>query len=159
MHSADDGRKKLEHHIRVDYSSITATAPIIQILPSYDRRSLGLFITLAFGERSFMVVSSQSDFDSSLSLSLHFPAHLQQYFEQSSMVFEPLFDISNARRNPDISLYCIGQCKYGTAIHPLFQFNAISHEIYCILCRIYESPRYYYHLSFVFLTLIAYTQQ
>jgi hypothetical protein len=131
--------------IKSDYSAVNAIASFIQVSqitrisnnqiePSRDKRSFGVFIPLAFGSSAYSVVSGRSDFDSSSAIALSFSSRVQKYFDQSTASIDQLYDIECTRSRYDIPVFCIGECRYGNAIHPLFRSHALAHEVYLIIC-------------------------
>ncbi len=127
----DVQRKWSDQYSRADYSVQSRTNTVIQILPSSDGQSLGVFSPLPFGSSGYSIVSRRYDFDSSAMLALTFPSKVFNYFDQSVCSVEQLIDIDSHRSN--VPIFCIGESRYGTVVHPLLRTHAIAHEMYYIL--------------------------
>ncbi len=124
-------RKWNDQYNRTDYSMQSRTNTVVQVLSSNDGQSLGVFSPLPFGSSGYSIVSRRYDFDSSATLALTFPSKVFNYFDQSVCSVEQLIDIDSHRSN--VPVFCIGESRYGTAIHPLLRTHAIAHEMYYIL--------------------------
>jgi hypothetical protein len=129
-------------HKNLDYSITTAVIPTIHIEFSFDKQSIGIFTPLSFGSSGYIISSSRRDYDSAQSLSSNFDVRYQNCFTGAAMV-ERLVDIECIKKTTMIPIFCIGECKYGTVVHPLFRDHHIAHEIYCITHMIQESHSIY----------------
>jgi hypothetical protein len=138
----------------VDYSTKQIVRPSIKvlfipqftnpqkILPS-NNSDFGIFLPLPYQSKGYFVISASRQL-STRDLKLKFPTHVEHYFgdEESIVQGIQLIDVECKRTESNASVVFLGECMYGSMIHPLYQFHMITHEVYSLIAFLRNAKRY-----------------
>jgi hypothetical protein len=125
-----------------DNSSIgvnTVVKPDIHVIQSSDKLSTGVFVPLSLGKKGSFILSKQHQLVAN-QLQDQFSA-FSDYLKGSTNTIRQIVEIDCKRRDDNVHVLCLGRCKYGTSIHPLFQTNAYFHELYSLVTLLRNSER------------------
>lgn len=69
---------------------------------------------------------------------------MEHYFgdQESTMQGIQLIDVECKRTESNSSVVFLGECMYGSLIHPLYQFHTITHEVYSLIAFLRNAKRY-----------------